>query len=457
MSYFKAIQQNVIADTGNSSNTNLAAGNSYTFTGTGHLTTGVNAIQITLKADKNATVVVEQSSDNSNWDVTDTFNYYTNQTFGVTVQAVGLYYRVVVTTASLTTTYFRLNAALCPIVEAVPRALSEEGNLKVGVYEIEDLDFLKRAIISPMRAQKTATATRLVGAAFIGSTLDANFWTASLTGTGAATVAGGMVTLSTGATANSTSKIQSVRYARYVGASPNYYRGVVRCPASTGTNLRRWGAYDANDGYYFHFDGTTFSIGYRKSGSDTLVSSGSFTNGRLGLTYTLDTNSHTFEIYWSNSSTWFFVDDNLLYKLTGATAPLTSTLTLAVTIECNNSGGNTNNNSIEVRSSTINRLGQLITQPISYYRSTTTTGVLLKSGAGNLHSVVVGAVPTSGSVVTIYDGTSTGGTIMASFTFTYPNGGNFNPASFDFQGVPFSTGLYLVVATQACAITCIYE
>ena len=78
-------------------------------------------------------------------------------------------------------------------------------------------------------------------------------------------------------------------------------------------------------------------------------------------------------------------------------------------------------------------------------------------GPGNLHTVIISAVATSGSVVTIYDGISTGGAVLAAFTLAFPGGGNFNPMSFDFKGLPFSTGLFLVVATQNANVTLIYE
>ena len=53
MSRWKSVTQEVIADAGNSSTTNLAIGNSYTFTGVGYSTLGVVGLQVALFADKN--------------------------------------------------------------------------------------------------------------------------------------------------------------------------------------------------------------------------------------------------------------------------------------------------------------------------------------------------------------------------------------------------------------------
>ncbi len=55
MSYFRSIVQNVVADTNNSSTTNLGSGNSYTFSGTASSTLGVVGIQVPLFTDKNCT------------------------------------------------------------------------------------------------------------------------------------------------------------------------------------------------------------------------------------------------------------------------------------------------------------------------------------------------------------------------------------------------------------------
>jgi hypothetical protein len=73
MTVFKAILQDVIADTGNSSVANLNAG--ATFTGVGKTTLGVAGIQVSIKTDQNCTIYVDQSPDNSNWDIIDTITH----------------------------------------------------------------------------------------------------------------------------------------------------------------------------------------------------------------------------------------------------------------------------------------------------------------------------------------------------------------------------------------------
>ena len=464
MSFWKAIKQDIIVSAGNSSVVNLAKSpdSGYIFAGVAESTLGVAAIQISLKADQNCTVTVEQSPDNApaagapHWDIIDTYNYRTTVPFGITVQAVNSYVRVTVTNLNTltATTFFRLQTVLCPIVEAVPRSLSEEGNLKVGVYEIEDEQGNKVGI-SPMGEIRTTDHVRLVGANFAGTTFDTNFWTKTTqAGTGDATLAAETLTLLTGATANSSIIVNSVRSGRYVGGCSNYYRGVVRVPAvllPSGSNLKRWGAFNAADGFYFETDGTTLTVCCRNAGNDTnRVSSGNFT-GRLGRTYLLDANSHTYEIYWTNSSAWFFIDGNLLHKFSGSTATLTANLNLQVGMQNTNAGGNTGLNTLEIRTATINRLGVPNTRPLWKNQAGAATAVVLKQGAGTLKSVIWNKMA-NGATLTLYDAVTATNPI-ASFA---PANGYLPPASLNFD-IDFYTGHCYTTTVAGIDVTIVYE
>ena len=61
------------------------------------------------------------------------------------------------------------------------------------------------------------------------------------------------------------------------------------------------------------------------------------------------------------------------------------------------------------------------------------------------------------SVITIYDGTSTAGTVIFSFTYTQGAQANNQPFTLDFDGLPFSTGLFLVIATANANVLLIFE
>ncbi len=144
----------------------------------------------------------------------------------------------------------------------------------------------KRAEIDGLGSLKTIIPVRLIGTAFSGSTKDTNFWTETVTGTGAVAQAG-EVTLTTGVTANSTAKYVSVRRARKITGASNQFRFVGRLTTDPqANNLRRMGVYDADNGFFFQVNGATFGVGSRKATTDTVVNSGSF-NGNLGATVTM--------------------------------------------------------------------------------------------------------------------------------------------------------------------------
>jgi hypothetical protein len=407
MSYFRSINQAVTVSSGNTDTSNLAV--NQIFTGLGESTLGVNSIQVNLKADQNCKIYVEQGPDTSTWNISDQFNYYNGLGgIGFTTQATNAYARVrVKNTGTAPTTSKTLATVFCPIVEALPRALSTEGNLKVGVYEIEG-GFNTQVTVTPMNALKITESLRLVGVAISGNTVEPNFWTNSITGSGSVSQSGGEMTLSDGTTASSTVRVQSVRRARYIPAVSNYYRGQVRCPTQAGACNRRWGAYDTTDGYLYQYDGTNISLMSRKNSVDSTVVNGAF-NGNYGLSYTLDNSNHTYQTFWTNSNAYFLIDSEVLHTMSATATTLVATPHLTVGMECNNGTGNVTNNSLVLRSATINRLGQAETAPQYSYASTmSANAVNLKNGPGRLHKVVLNQLSgNNGDRLTLYDASGT--------------------------------------------------
>ena len=465
------LEQNAIADPGNSSVANLSSGNGYSFEGDGVSTLGVNSIQVSLFADKNCTVKVEQSPDGddsaANWDLVDTYNYYASENFGITVQAISSYVRVVVSTDSLTTTIFRLQTVLCPIADPLPRSLNAEGNLKVAVYGLEDAYGFKIEN-TPIGEQRTVIPTRLVGANFEGSDIDGNFWISGVANNGTVVQANAAVTLSTTVTAqNGIARLYSKRRARYVSGNSMCFRSVIVVSAAVANNKRRWGiAYastmpttgttdDLTDCAWFQFSGTTFGVAVRRAGvvNETVIASGDF-NGTLGKTYTPGITVKTYEIYWTNSKVIFAIGDQVLHTITASTATWSSTMNYYIYMDNVNSGNIQTNHTIEVRVASIRRLGALLSQSTSYYFADgKTAGVNLKLSAGNLHSIIFNNI-TNGSVITVSDSVSAATPVIYKHT-----AGSTKTESYalDMKGLPFYFGLRLTVETQNASLTIIYE
>jgi hypothetical protein len=451
MSYFKevAIDQNVKAAPGNCSAVNLAAG--ATFTGAWESTLNCAGIQVNLTTTQNCTIYVDQSQDGMVVDYTNTYMYYYSiGGIGFTVQATGSFFRIRVTnTGSAVTTTFRLQSVLCPVVEALPQALTQHGFLKVSTQEMSMTPFGTNVKQSPTGALRADGVVRLIGACFSGAVLDGNFWaTSGVAGGATATVGSGQLTLATGGIANGAITINSQRVARYLSGSPNYIRAIVRCPAQLGLCVRTWGANDANNGYYFSYDGSTLSVVSRKSTVSTPVNSGSF-NGTLGATYTLDANVHTYEIYWTNSKAWFFVDNELLHTINASVTTAVDDTNLKIGMNITNSGGNINNNTLEIRVISINRQGVAQSRPQWRYQSGPVGATVLKYGPGTLHRVTINRK--TGTTVTLYDSINT----VAPASPICIIDASVNVGQVEF-GLDFYTGL-IMVTVGAVDTTIIYE
>lgn len=110
------VQMNAsIIDTGNSSTATLTA--SSTFTGTGLSTLGYGSVSLVILASHASAangVAVEQSMDNTNWDIADYIDVAANQAMSFTVNFAAEFYRVVFVNGGTNQTTFRLEAKLNP-------------------------------------------------------------------------------------------------------------------------------------------------------------------------------------------------------------------------------------------------------------------------------------------------------------------------------------------------------
>ena len=99
-------------------------------------------------------------------------------------------------------------------------------------------------------------------------------------------------------------------------------------------------------------------------------------------------------------------------------------------------------------------MGELITSPASDYQSGTTAAKILKYGAGMVNELAISGVANN-SVITLYDNTAASGTILYS-TGAMP--ANTTPFVISFEkGLPFFTGLTLVISGASSTVTTLYE
>ena len=406
-----------------------------------------------LYTDQNCIVYVDQSSNGVNTDHSHEHNAYAGIGAGITDGLTARYVQLRVENVGLAaTTVVRLQAALTPIGNPLPSNLSDEGNFKVGVYEIEG-DTGARTLVTPSHELKTTSAVRLVGTTLFDA-LAPQFWLTTVVGSGTVTTGGGQTTLATGVTIASSALLYTTDVARYVGGTSNHFYGVIRAPAAVGANVRRWGAFTPTNGCFFEADNVLgFAVVTRRAGVDTRVATGAF-NGVLGVSYILDANVHTWEIIWQNGTCWFFLDGDLLHTVAPTAAPWANTLHLPAAAQ-NANGANINNVDLEVRSIVINRLGPVPTVP-TYRRLNALGTYVLKSSPGALHAVILGNLPTAVGTITFYDNTVAAGEIIAVLTLTRLVTSAL-PTTVDFRAVEFSIGLTVVIAGAASDITVLFE
>lgn len=450
MSYFKHIKQDAVVSTNNSSTTNLSAANNFTFTGTLDSTLGVAAIQVSLFTDQDCLIQVQQSPNEiPNWDIIDKYFYKANSTFGITVQAINSYFRVVVSTNNLATTVFRLQSVLCPIVEAIPRSLDFNGNLKTA-NPVDGYGF--KIENTPHDEMRTITPIRLIGTTFSGmTTADSNFWTFTTANSGYVSVANNQATLNTSTSANGSIKFQTVRSARYIGGTGNRFRAQIRVPdLGVTNNIRRWGLFNNTDGAYFMLSGNQLALCTKKTNVETAVLTGSW--NRL-INLPIITNCNSYEIYFTNAKVYYTIAGELVHTASFPITTWTDNTTLPCRVENINSNNLASNVQLECRVATCYRMGELTTLVQSNFLSGQYTGKVLKFGAGNLHRIILSNV-LNNSIITLYDNTASNGNVI--FTTGIMNA-NSIPLNLDFHGIPFSNGLTASVTNANCNMLIIYE
>ena len=300
-----------------------------------------------------------------------------------------------------------------------------------------------------------ATNYRLVGTGFDddgnAGAVDSNFWTASITNSGSVVQAGGVVTLNTNTTASGTAKLVSAREARFVAGSALLFAGAFASSAPFTGNTRRIGAYTTTDGAFAQLADSTFSLGTRKTSSDTLINSGNF-NGNMGAVFVPVADTYyKLTIEYTPLSVDWYINGKLLHTKVGAN--WSDTLTLPITME---------NNNVTIDDATtfktvgcyIARMGELTTNPTSYYHALgTEAGETLKFGPGTLRGIVVSNC-VKNAVITLSDST----TAITPTIWTFTSGKLFElPTTIDFFGLPFSNGLRLYITAQDACVTVIYE
>ena len=317
--------------------------------------------------------------------------------------------------------------------------------------DIKDSQIGKIAKVDPMRTIASSSPFRLVGTNFNGTTKDTNFWTETVAAAGTVTQASNQITLATGITANGSATYTGNHFTRYLAGSANFFRGVIQLPdTGTANNIRRWGAFVATDGMFFELNGTTLNVVTRIGSSDAPVAAAAFNTA----TFTMDTNAHTYEIWYNNSKIWFYIDDVLRHVVSAATAPMVGTYSLKCAFSNTNASGSILNVLLNCRAASIYRFGGVHSLPVGYNTVATAETRTLKYGPGQLHKIIIGGLGSANCTTTVYDNIDGTGTVMIKLTTNDKIG---YPTSLDI-GTSFAIGLtYVTAGTTVPSMTFVYE
>ena len=310
---------------------------------------------------------------------------------------------------------------------------------------------------SPVGGAIVEQTTRLIGAQFEGSLANGtadNFWATARAGSSTSVVGSKIATLTSGTTNTDWCSVATPAKARFLFANPNFFRALVKFSAIAAANTTTHigpvaltsGA--PQNGYTFEIDGAGVISVASWSGASKVLNVASGFNGTLGATYSVpDTNMHQYEIIYFAARVWYFIDRQLLHTAAPTTAIFSGEMTVPIGISVV-VGASAASRVVECWNASVLRFGKELTRPKSTYIAADAT-TLCKTGAGTLHSLIVG--DGSNGTVLVYDGLTAGGTLIMSLGVL-----NTTPPNSMAIGLDFFTGL-TVVTSAGNKVTVIYD
>jgi hypothetical protein len=428
----------------NSSTANIAV--SGTFTGTYEDTLLFNDIMVMVHISENATLYYDFSMDGVTAHRTVQYSIDANTGTPHKLARVARYGRVrlqndggSIATVSLQTIFSGVTKAHlttnvsapvndfsdAELVRAIlvgknPQGDYENINIAIGggsLSSLIDPETAAPSLIAPNGVLHVAGLVRLVGDNFIdGEPLLSEIWNTSLVNGGTITTADGELDLNTNTTANGEVSVETRRPARFVTGTFNISHQAMSLPNWQNTDVvRQFGCYDpqsgSNNGVYFENDSGTWTLKRLKNGIVVeTVSEGSF-NGNSPLVK--DDNVHIYEIMYNAGTIFWLQDRKFIHRSASLSSAAYGTSHLKDGHKIFNKNGNTVNNKLVSRGSSIGRIGGADAVPSFKYISSPGS-YFIKNTPGRLHRVVITDRGTAAATINIYDSTTAGGTLITS-------------------------------------------
>jgi hypothetical protein len=252
-----------IVSTINSSSTPLGSGG--VFTGTAEIVTKYATVDLSIDSNVGSAacgVQIQFSSDGTNWDIKNSYTYYSTNTFSVSIMVQAKYMRVVYTNTTAVQSSFRLQTILhiskqpsntALIVQPIPSLIDAFGRIRVS-NNFTLLEMTHVRGLNPFQMTSVVAGTGTI-------TLNAN---------------SPYVTLAVTTNADSVKAQSRARGIYQPGKSLLVFNTGVINAASNATGVTsRIGYYDDNDGLYFEHQGNgaagSLFVVIRTSGSGSVV------------------------------------------------------------------------------------------------------------------------------------------------------------------------------------------
>lgn len=280
--------------------------------------------------------------------------------------------------------------------------------------------------------------------------LDALLWTTVVVGTGTGAIANTRLELKTGVTANSAVKITSTIVGRaYSGISQQYRAGVQLLNAGDINCVKRWGAFNDSDGFFWELDGTSLFAVSRRLGVDTRTISTSWTSLPT-FVLALGGSNTTFSITFFGNTAFFIIGGDVAHRMSGTVGGLsrTGTLNLPIRQEIFNKNGAAVDNTLIITGTSLYRFGPDQVSP-RYKNIVGAATTVVKNDSGRLHRVIV-SDGSGANTCTIFDNTAGSGSGVATINVNKLHG------SIEFD-LDLSIGLTVVTTGVDTNVTVIFD
>jgi len=309
-------------------------------------------------------------------------------------------------------------------------------------------------VISPSGTQETGELIRLIGGNFESGVLLDHIWTTALTGTGSAASVTGEAVLATGATANSSAMVQTVRRARFVTATFNKTHLAMQMPGFNNADvIRKFGFYDpvtmigSGDGVFLENDSGAIRLVRLRAGVEEQVVleaafNGNDVPGTDGVKFVRDGDVHIYEMVYNAGSVRLFQDLRLVHTMSYLTSVGYETTHLPIAMELVNINGNTVNNELKSRGFSCSRIGSeaAVPEPFNIIIAGSDT---IKNSPARLRSVIVTNPGSGAATIEFFDsptpglnrifGLSTSAKLVVPLNFETSNGLSFTATGNNFE------------------------